>query len=292
MRWQGRTQSENVEDRRAMGGPRMAGGGIGILVIALIVWLLGGNPLAVLNQGGGVQIGQPGGGDAEPLDPADEPLKELASVVLHDTEVVWDDVFQRQLGKRYQPTKMILFRRGVETGCGVAPSEVGPFYCPADQNVYLDLSFFRELETRFKASGDFAQAYVVAHEVGHHVQNLLGISDQVRMQQERHQQRGDEAGSNEWSVRLELNADFLAGVWARQAHELENILEKGDVEEAMKAAEAIGDDRLQRASRGTVRPDTFTHGTSAQRARWFKKGLETGNLKDGDALFKLPYEQL
>jgi len=294
MRWQGREQSDNVEDRRSMGGPRMAfgGGGMGILVIALIVWLLGGNPLAVLRQGGGVQIGQGGGGAQEPLDPADEPLKEMASVVLRDTEVVWDDVFKRQIGKQYQPTKMILFRDGVQSGCGVAGSETGPFYCPADGNVYLDLSFFRELEDKFGAAGDFAQAYVVAHEVGHHVQNLLGISDEVRMQQERHMQRGDTAGANEWSVRLELQADFLAGLWANRANKLQNILEEGDVEEAMNAAQAIGDDRLQKQARGSVRPDLFTHGTSAQRARWFRKGLETGNIKDGNALFELPYDRL
>lgn len=291
MRWQGREQSENYEDRRASGGPRMAfgGGGIGILVLALIVWLLGGNPLAVLNMGGGVR---PQGGQNQPVDPADEPLKEMSLVVLRDTEVVWDEVFQNQLRQRYQPTKMIFFRDAVESGCGVAGSETGPFYCPADANVYLDLSFFRELEDRFDAAGDFAQAYVVAHEVGHHVQNLLGLSDKVRMQQERHQQRGDKAGANEWSVRLELNADFLAGVWANRANKLRNILEQGDVEEAMRAAQAIGDDRLQKQARGTVRPDLFTHGTSAQRARWFKKGLETGNINDGNALFELPYERL
>jgi predicted metalloprotease len=269
------------------------GGGIGILVLALIVWLLGGNPLAVINMGGG--RGGPGGGGGgaqRPVDPADEPLKEMASVVLRDTEVVWDDVFKRQLGKQYQPTKMILFSEGVESGCGVAGSETGPFYCPADGNVYLDLSFFRELEQRFQAAGDFAQAYVVAHEVGHHVQNLLGISDEVRMQQERRGQRGDQAGANEWSVRLELQADFLAGVWANRANKLQKILEEGDVEEAMRAAQAIGDDRLQKQSRGSVRPDLFTHGTSAQRARWFRKGLETGDIKQGNALFELPYEQL
>lgn len=276
-----------------MGGPRMAfgGGGIGLLVIALIVWMLGGNPLAVLNQGMR-QGGQRGGDAAEPLDPKDEPLKEMASVVLRDTEVVWTDVFQRQLGKRYQPTTMVLFRQGVQSGCGVAGSETGPFYCPADGNVYLDLSFFRELEDRFDAAGDFAQAYVIAHEVGHHVQNLIGLSDKVRMEQERRQQRGDTAGANEWSVRLELNADFLAGVWANRAHKLQNILEQGDVEEAMRAAQAIGDDRLQKQSQGTVRPDLFTHGTSAQRARWFRKGLETGDINQGMVLFELPYSQL
>jgi len=277
-----------------MGGPRMAfgGGGIGLLVIALIVWMLGGNPLAVLNQGMRQGGGQKGGGAPQPVDPKDEPLKELASVVLRDTEVVWTDVFQRQLGKRYQPTTMILFQQGVQSGCGVAGSETGPFYCPADGNVYLDLSFFRELEERFDAAGDFAQAYVIAHEVGHHVQNLIGLSDKVRMEQERHQQRGDAAGANEWSVRLELNADFLAGVWANRAHKLQNILEQGDVEEAMKAAQAIGDDRLQKKSTGTVRPDLFTHGTSAQRARWFRKGLETGDINQGMVLFELPYGQL
>ena len=268
------------------------GGGIGILVIALIVWLLGGNPMALLNmarQGGpGPQVGQPN----EPLDPRDEKLKEFAAVVLRDTEVVWEDVFSKQLGKNYQVTTLVVFRRGVESGCGVASSDVGPFYCPADGKVYIDLSFFQDLEDKFAAAGDFAQAYVVAHEVGHHVQNLLGISDKVHAEQQQHAQRGDEAGSNEWSVRLELQADFLAGVWANRAHKLENILEEGDVEEAMRAAQAIGDDRLQKRARGAVRPDLFTHGTSAQRARWFRKGLETGDIKQGDALFKLPYSQL
>ncbi|QDT52228.1 Putative neutral zinc metallopeptidase [Caulifigura coniformis] len=271
----------------------LGGGGMGILILALLIWFMGGNPLAVLQRGGGIQIGQPGGGGAQrPIDPADEPLKEMASVVLRDTEVVWNEVFQRQLGKKYQPTKMILFSDGVQSGCGVAGSETGPFYCPADGNVYLDLSFFRELEQRFDAAGDFAQAYVVAHEVGHHVQNLLGISDEVHMQQERHAQRGDKAGANEWSVRLELQADFLAGVWANRANKLQNILEQGDVEEAMRCAQAIGDDRLQKQARGTVRPDLFTHGTSAQRARWFRRGLETGDIQQGNALFELPYDQL
>jgi uncharacterized protein len=291
MRWQGREQSGNVEDRRGMGGPTMAfgGGGMGIIVLALVVWLLGGNPLAVLNMGA-----RPGAQRQanRPVDPAEEPLKEMASVVLRDTEVVWDDVFARQLQRRYQPTTMVLFSDGVQSGCGVAGSETGPFYCPADGKVYIDLSFFRELEERFDAAGDFAQAYVVAHEVGHHVQNLLGISDRVRMEQERHSQRGDKSGSNEWSVRLELQADFLAGVWANRAQKLRNILEAGDIEEAMRCAQAIGDDRLQKQSRGTVRPDLFTHGTSAQRARWFRRGFETGDINQGNALFELPYEKL
>jgi predicted metalloprotease len=187
---------------------------------------------------------------------------------------------------------MVLFRQGVQTGCGTAGSETGPFYCPADQKVYLDLSFFRELEDRFDAAGDFAQAYVVAHEVGHHVQNLIGLSEKVQSEQQRHAQRGDEAGANEWSVRLELNADFLAGVWANQAEKRFKMLETGDVEEAMRCAQAIGDDRLQKQMRGTVRPDTFTHGSSAQRAKWFRKGLETGDIKQGMALFELPYNRL
>lgn len=292
MRWQGREESTNYEDRRSQGGPRMAfgGGGIGILVLALVVWLLGGNPLAVLNMGGALRPQQ--GGQNQPVDPAEEPLKKMSLVVLKDSEVVWDNVFQQQLQRRYEPTKLIFFSEGVQSGCGVAGSETGPFYCPADGQVYLDLSFFREMEVRFKATGDFAQAYVVAHEVGHHVQNLLGLSDQVRARQEQHMQRGDEAGANQWSVRLELNADFLAGVFARQADRMSRILEPGDIEEAMRCAEAIGDDRLQKQARGTVRPDLFTHGTSAQRARWFKKGFETGNLKDGEVLFELPYNQL
>ncbi len=298
MRWQGREQSDNVEDRRSQGGPRMAmgGGGLGILVLALIVWLLGGNPMALLNQaarqgGGGIAV--PGGQQQQqPLDPADEQLKEFTAVVLRDTEVVWQDVFANQLGKKYQVPTLVLFREGVQSGCGIASSASGPFYCPADGKVYLDLSFFQELDQKFDAEGDFAQAYVVAHEVGHHVQNLLGISDQVHSQQQRHSQRGDEAGANEWSVRLELQADFLAGVWAHQANKRFKILEAGDVEEAMRCAQAIGDDRLQKQARGTVRPDLFTHGTSAQRARWFRLGLETGDMKQANALFELPYNKL
>jgi predicted metalloprotease len=283
MRWQGGRLSDNVEDRRGSRGPVMVGGGIGMLVIILIVLCLGGDPRALLVQLDQAQQQQQGGpGAGLPGDPAGEPDPNRESVqfvraVLAQTEDVWHEQFA-SLGKRYEEPKLELFTNETRSACGFANAAVGPFYCPADQKVYLDLGFFDELERRFKAEGDFARAYVIAHEVGHHVQNLLGISDQVQAQRG----RLSEAEANDLSVRLELQADFFAGVWAHHAETKYRILEPGDVEEAMTAAEAIGDDRMQMQSRGYVVPDSFTHGTSEQRVRWFMKGLQTGDMNQGD----------
>jgi predicted metalloprotease len=214
-------------------------------------------------------------------DPAEEELKQFVSVVLADTEDVWGAQFQ-QMGREYQRPKLVLFTHQVDSACGFAESALGPFYCPRDEKVYLDMSFFHELEARHGAPGDFAQAYVIAHEVGHHVQNLLGISDQVHSAQ----QRVSQVQANELSVRLELQADYLAGVWAHHAHRNRQLLEVGDIEEGLRAASAIGDDRLQRQSRGYVVPDSFTHGSSEQRVRWFRKGLESGDFAGAQELFE------
>lgn len=292
MRWQGGRQSKNVEDRRGMRGPVMVGGGLGTLVIVIIVMLLGGDPLALLQQ---INQGPPGGQagpqePGEPIDPANDPdgdRKEFVATILADTESVWRQQFM-QLGQRYQEPKLVLFSGQTQSGCGFADAAVGPFYCPADSKVYLDMGFFRELEQRFRASGDFAQAYVVAHEVGHHVQNLLGWSDKVHAAQ----QRADKVEGNKLSVRLELQADFLAGVWANHANQARHFLEAGDVESALTAATAIGDDKLQKQSRGYVVPDSFTHGSSAQRVRWFSRGLKTGNFKEAELLFELDESEL
>ncbi|HEY2412516.1 MAG TPA: neutral zinc metallopeptidase [Pirellulaceae bacterium] len=291
MRWAGDRQSENVEDRRGMGGPVMVGGGISTLVLLLLVWLLGGDPLALLQQ---MNQGPPPGqaGPAMPGGPQggpgiDDRQKEFVAVVLADTEDVWRDQFRR-LGRQYQDPKLILFSDSTQSACGFAQSATGPFYCPEDHQVYLDTEFFRELEMRFHAPGDFAKAYVIAHEVGHHVQNLLGWSEQVQTAQ----RRAGKAGANKLSVRLELQADYLAGVWAFHANRAKQILEAGDVEAAITAATAIGDDRLQRESRGVVVPDSFTHGTSAQRVRWFRRGIETGDFKTAEKLFELDESEL
>jgi predicted metalloprotease len=267
MRWEGREQSENVEDRRGGGGGgRMAlGGGLGTLVLLLIVWLLGGDPMQFLQQTGG-------GGPAmeAPSSPEEEKTKAFVATILKDTETIWHEEFAR-MGKTYEEPTLVFFTSQVQSGCGFAGAQMGPFYCPADRKVYIDLSFFNELSDRFDAPGDFAQAYVIAHEVGHHVQNLLGISGQVQQMR----QRVGEAQANELSVRLELQADFLAGMWARKGQQKFNFLEEGDLEEALRAANRIGDDTLQRQTQGTVVPDSFTHGSSAQRMRWFKKGLQS-----------------
>ena len=282
MRWRGREGSENIEDRRAMGGGRGlmlgGGGGIGLLLILLVGMFLGVNPLQLIEIA--QQNQPPGGGGAvvqEEVDPAEEDLKKFVSVVLRDTEKVWTHLFQQQ-GDTYQKPTLVLFRGRVDSACGFASAASGPFYCPSDEKVYIDLSFYDQLQRRFKAPGDFAQAYVIAHEIGHHVQHQLGITDKVH----RLQQRMDEAEANDLSVRLELQADFFAGVWAHHAQQNWQILEPGDIEEALRAATAIGDDTLQKQTQGYVVPDSFTHGTSEQRARWFKKGLETGDMEQGD----------
>jgi predicted metalloprotease len=279
MRMEGERSSENVEDRRGSGG-RVVGGGIGVLVMGLLVWFVTGDPSALIG-------GLSGGGPAAtaPVDSAeDNRLAEFSGKVLASTEDVWTDLFRKQ-GKSYAKPKLVLFRGGVDSACGQASSAVGPFYCPADRQLYLDLGFFSELSQRFKAPGDFAQAYVIAHEVGHHVQKLLGISDRVDQQRS----RISKVEMNRLSVRLELQADFFAGVWA---HYAQRLLDPGDLEEGLRAANAIGDDMLQRSARGTVVPDSFTHGTSAQRVAWFRRGLETGDPTKGDTFDDAVFESV
>ena len=244
------------------------GGGVGTLVLLVVVWMMGGDPMQVLQQ---TQTGSGGGPGIEaPASPEEERAVSFVKTVLADTEDIWNEEFRR-MGKTYEEPKLVLFRTSVQSGCGGASSQMGPFYCPADRSVYIDLSFFRELDERFGAAGDFAQAYVIAHEVGHHVQNLLGISGQVHQAR----QRAGEREGNEMSVRLELQADFLAGMWARKGQQKFDFLEQGDLEEALNAANKIGDDTLQKQAQGRVVPDSFTHGSSAQRMRWFKKGLQS-----------------
>jgi len=274
MRWKGREESENVEDRRSSGGAKMAaGGGIGVLVVVGLVWLLGGNPSEVLNSL------QSSGGSA-PADPkvieAEAELKQFASVVLKDTEDVWQALF-RQSVKTYREPKLVLFSGSVESACGYSSSATGPFYCPGDDRVYIDLSFLQALQQRLGANGDFAMAYIIAHEVGHHVQNQCGLSEQLQSLRG----RVSEAEYNRNLVQLELQADFLAGIWAHYAQKTKGILEEGDVEEAVNAAAAVGDDRIQMKSQGYVVPDAFTHGTSEQRKSWFLKGFRTGDLNQG-----------
>ena len=273
MRWGGGRRSENVEDRRGVRVSRgFVGGGIGTLVLILFALYLGIDPTFLLNQAPTVSV--PPAGTSREARPAEENrLAEFVSVVLADTEDTWNDLF-RQAGGQYREPTLVLFTEAVDSACGFAESAVGPFYCPRDEKVYIDLEFYRELRDRFRAPGDFAQAYVIAHEIGHHVQNLLGISEQVQNARARVSQ----AEGNRLSVRLELQADCLSGVWAYHANRARNIIEEGDVEEALGAASAIGDDRLQRQSRGFVVPDAFTHGTSEQRVRWFRRGLQYGDV--------------
>jgi hypothetical protein len=277
MRWQGRQGSGNVEDRRGRGGLAI-GGGIGGIIVLVLSLLFGGNPSDILNGGGGGQPAAEQGTGASGNTAAQDEQAQFVSVVLKDTEDVWNKLFREQLGQDYREPTLVLFSGRDQSGCGTATAATGPFYCPADQKVYIDLSFYDQLRSRFQAPGDFAMAYVIAHEVGHHIQNQLGISGQVHEQQ----QQLSKAEANALSVRLELQADFLAGVWAHHAQEMKNILETGDIEEALGAANAIGDDRLQMESQGYVVPDAFTHGTSEQRMYWFKKGFQTGDINQGD----------
>jgi predicted metalloprotease len=278
MRWVGRRQSGNVQDRRGIGGGGLAlGGGIGAVIITLLILFLGGDPGSIIGQGDGIPGGGSGSGVATTVAGQSDPMKEFVSVVLADTEDLWAQVFPEEFDRAYVPPALILFSGSVQTGSGFATSATGPFYSPADRSVYIDLSFFEELAQRFGAPGDFAQAYVIAHEVGHHVQNQLGILETVSAEQSR--VSPDEA--NELSVRLELQADFLAGIWAHYAQGI-GVLEPGDIDEALAAASAIGDDRIQLQSQGYVVPDSFTHGTSEQRARWFNLGYQTGDVSLGD----------
>ena len=275
MLWQGRRESENVDDARGSGGGGriMLGGGIGTVILVVLYLLLGGDPQALFNS---QQVQLPESAQYDNQAPRDEASKFVA-VVLADTEDAWNEVF-RQMGREYQEPRLVLFTDMIQSGCGFASGATGPFYCPQDRRVYIDLGFFRQLQERLGAGGDFAEAYVIAHEVGHHVQNLLGISDRVQAARGRVSQ----SEYNRLSVRLELQADFLAGVWARYTDRIKHVVEAGDIEEAMRAASAVGDDRLQSRSRGYVVPDSFTHGTSEQRVRWFRRGYETGDLRQGD----------
>ena len=273
MRWGDGRRSNNVEDRRGIRVSRgLVGGGVGTLVIVFLSLYLGVDPTFLLNQAPPV-TGPPAGTGREARPPEENRMADFVSVVLADTEDAWQELFRRG-GNAYRKPTLVLFTDAVESACGYADSAVGPFYCPKDEKVYIDLGFYRELKDRFHAPGDFAQAYVIAHEVGHHVQNLLGISEKVQNARA----RASEAEGNRLSVRLELQADCLAGVWAHHANRARNILEAGDVEEALGAASAIGDDRLQKQTRGIVVPDTFTHGTSEQRVRWFQAGIESGDV--------------
>ena len=272
MRLDDQEESSNVEDRRGSGGGIGGKGiGVGTIVLALVAMYFGVDPAVVLNVGQSLQ--QTETTEAQPI-PKDDPMAVFVAKVLGSTEETWGKVFQ-QSGHQYPAPKLVLFTGQTSTACGAGQAAMGPFYCPADRKVYIDLSFYQEMKNRFNAPGDFAQAYVIAHEVGHHIQNLMGTSEQV---QRARQSAPSEAEANQYSVRLELQADCYAGVWANHADGENRILEAGDVEEAMTAAAAIGDDALQKQAQGSTVPDSFTHGTSQQRMRWFNQGLSTGDV--------------
>ncbi|HZW40582.1 MAG TPA: neutral zinc metallopeptidase [Ignavibacteriaceae bacterium] len=271
MRWQGRRGSSNVEDRRGMGG-KIVGGGLGTIVIALVIYFLGGDPTTVLQNAPTSQTQENYVESSE-----EKELAQFVSVVLAETEDVWHQIFKEQ-NAQYTEPKLVLFSGQVQSACGVAGASSGPFYCPGDQKVYIDLSFYKELQDQFKAPGDFAMAYVIAHEVGHHVQKLTGVSDQV----DQLRRRVSKEEYNKYSVMLELQADFYAGVWAHYTEKMKNLLDEGDIDEALNAASQIGDDRIQKQAQGYTVPETFTHGTSEQRKRWFYKGYRTGDINQGD----------
>jgi predicted metalloprotease len=275
MRWRGRRESTNVEDRRGMRYGRAGGIGLGTIVIALLAIYFGQDPSVVLQN----IPQQPG--PVEQVDyqgsPEEEQLWTFAKVVLADTEDAWGEIFEAA-GRTYEQPTLVVFKDAVQSGCGMAPAAVGPFYCPVDRKAYIDLTFYEELQNRFGAPGDFAQAYVIAHEIGHHVQTLLGISERNMAARS----RASQEEANELSVRQELQADCFAGIWAHGADRSRQLLEAGDIEEGLNAASAIGDDRLQRQAGGSVSPESFTHGSSAQRVRWFTRGLESGSVQSCD----------
>ena len=278
MRLDDERESSNVEDRRGSGGGLPIGGkgiGIGTIAIALVAMYFGVDPSVILNMGQGLQQNAPV--ESKPI-PADDPMAKFVAKVLGSTEDTWGKIFAES-GEQYPAPKLVLFSGQTPTACGSGQAAMGPFYCPGDQKVYIDLSFYQELKSRFNAPGDFAQAYVIAHEVGHHIQNLMGTSGKV---QQARQNARSEAQANQYSVRLELQADCYAGVWANHADGANRILEPGDVEEAMTAAAAIGDDALQKQAQGYAVPDSFTHGTSQQRMHWFNQGFSTGSIKQCD----------
>ncbi|WP_394753107.1 neutral zinc metallopeptidase [Crenothrix sp.] len=277
MRQDNERESDNIEDRRgmSMGGKMLTGGGLGTVALAVIALFMGVDPSIVLSVlGDNILAPQQQTRQAVPSNPQDEKLKKFMSVVLASTEDAWGDIFQKS-GSRYVPPKLVLYSGQIESACGFGEAAMGPFYCPGDQKLYLDMDFFNELANRHNAPGDFAQAYVVAHEVGHHVQKLLGTADQVQQAM----QRGNEVSNNQLQVRMELQADCYAGVWANHANEMRQILEPGDIEEALGAASSVGDDILQKQTRGYVVPESFTHGSSAQRMQWFGIGAKTGDPK-------------
>ena len=272
MRWKGRRESSNIEDRRGRSSKGMVGGGIGTIIIILAIYFLGGDPTQLLNTS---QLDNSGNTSYEGTAEENE-LAHFVSVVLAETEDVWTELFRNE-GARYEYPKLVLYSGSVQSACGFSSAATGPFYCPGDHKLYIDLSFYDELQQKFKAPGDFAMAYVVAHEVGHHVQTLLGINEKVMALRS----RLTENEFNKYLVRLELQADYLAGVWAHYADRT-NLLEEGDLDEALNAASAVGDDRIQKSMQGYVVPESFTHGTSEQRKRWFYKGFKSGNLSEGD----------
>ena len=276
-----------MDDRRRRGGGKKAGIGIGGLVLAaLITWMMGGTPLSVLTQADlGEMLTEQSGGSYEPT-AEEEALAKFSKQILAGTEDVWTQEFKK-MGRTYRAPRLVLFHGSVQSGCGGASSQMGPFYCSADESVYIDLSFFSEMKQQLGADGDFAYAYVIAHEVGHHVQHLLGILDSAHQQMS----RMSEKESNRMSVRLELQADFLAGIWAYHDNRMFNSLENGDIEEGLNVASKIGDDYLQKQAQGYTVPDAFNHGTSAQRVRWLKKGIKSGNVNDGDT-FSQSYNEL
>ncbi|HXG67769.1 MAG TPA: neutral zinc metallopeptidase [Blastocatellia bacterium] len=289
MRWLGQRQSENVVDRRGLSrGGIAAGGGCATLIVILIALFFGVDPSLLLQQSEPPPGGGPGA--SRSVNPAEEESKRFVANILGTTEDVWNELFRQQLGKDYREPRLVLFSDATRSGCGFASAATGPFYCSADEQVYLDLQFFQEMQNRFRAAGDFAQAYVIAHEVGHHIQHQLGILNEVHSRR----QRVSEAESNRLSVRTELQADFLAGVWGHHVQKMRDVvvLEPGDLEEALRAANAIGDDRLQKQAQGYVVPDSFTHGTAEQRARWFRRGFETGDLSQMMDTFKVSYAEL
>ncbi len=278
MRIEDQRRSDRIEDRRGMRSPMgrgIAGGGIGIVVIALIAMFFGIDPSVVMQGAERASVATaPRQGPVQPGQPSrEDKMADFVAAVLGSTEDVWADIFARG-GRRYQKPVLVLFSGAVQSACGFAQAAVGPFYCPADNKLYIDLAFYRDLQDKFRAPGDFAQAYVVAHEVGHHVQNLLGIAEEVR----RAQARVGPREANQLQVRMELQADCFAGIWAAQANRTRRLLEPGDVEEGLRAAAAVGDDRIQMATRGYVSPESFSHGSSDQRMRWFKRGLESGDV--------------
>jgi len=275
MRWKGREQSGNVEDRRGLSGKQViAGGSIGTIIIALLVWILGGNPMQVLNNLGSSDSNTT---EESATTPADDELTQFVSTVLKDTEDVWNTLFS-QSGKTYREPRLVIYSQATQSACGYSSAATGPFYCPGDEKVYIDLDFLEQLQQQLGAPGDFAMAYIISHEIGHHVQNQLGIMEQMQSMKS----RVSEAEYNQYNVRLELQADFLAGVWAHHAQKMKDILEEGDIEEALNAASAVGDDRIMMEQQGYVVPDAFTHGTSEQRLRWFTKGFQTGDPHQGD----------